>query len=89
MLGLELSDATFGIVGLGRIGRRYAELVRPLAGTLLYTARSPKPDAEAPSWARATWSSQSSWSARTSSASTLRAAKTTRHLIGSARSSSG
>ncbi|HYH62493.1 MAG TPA: D-glycerate dehydrogenase [Solirubrobacterales bacterium] len=47
MLGLELSDATFGIVGLGRIGGRYAELVRPLAGTLLYTARSPKPDAGA------------------------------------------
>ena len=46
MLGLELSDATFGIVGLGRIGRRYAELVRPLAGNILYTARSPKPAAE-------------------------------------------
>jgi glyoxylate reductase len=46
MLGLELSDATFGVVGLGRIGRRYAELVRPLAGELLYTARSAKPDAE-------------------------------------------
>src|SRR5204863_5516747 len=26
-LGLELSGATFGSVGLGRIGRRYAELV--------------------------------------------------------------
>ena len=47
MLGLELSGATFGIVGLGRIGRRYAELVRPLAGTLLYAAQSAKPDAEA------------------------------------------
>jgi glyoxylate reductase len=46
MLGLELSGATFGIVGLGRIGRRYAELVRPLAGELVYTARSDKPDAE-------------------------------------------
>lgn len=45
-LGLELSDATFGIVGLGRIGTRYAELVRPLAGELLYVARSPKPDAD-------------------------------------------
>jgi len=45
-LGLELSDATFGVVGLGRIGRRYAELVRPLAGEILYTSRSPKPDAE-------------------------------------------
>jgi glyoxylate reductase len=46
MLGLELSGATFGVVGLGRIGRRYAELVRPLAGELLYVARSAKPDAE-------------------------------------------
>src|SRR5690242_15934616 len=26
MLGLELSGATFGIVGMGRIGRRYTEL---------------------------------------------------------------
>ena len=46
-LGLELSGATFAVVGLGRIGRRYAELVRPLAGELLYVARSAKPDAEA------------------------------------------
>jgi glyoxylate reductase len=46
-LGTELSGATFGIVGLGRIGRRYAELIRPMAGSILYTARSPKPDAEA------------------------------------------
>ena len=47
LLGLELSGATFGVVGLGRIGRRYAELVRPLAGELLYVARSAKTDAEA------------------------------------------
>jgi glyoxylate reductase len=45
-LGLELSDATFGVVGLGRIGRRYAELVAPLAREILYASRSPKPDAE-------------------------------------------
>ena len=45
-LGLELSGATFAVVGLGRIGQRYAELVRPLAGELLYVARSPKPEAE-------------------------------------------
>jgi len=45
-LGLELSGGTFAVVGLGRIGRRYAELVRPLAGELLYVARSPKPRAE-------------------------------------------
>jgi glyoxylate reductase len=46
-LGLELSGATFGIVGLGRIGRRYAELIRPLAGEILYVARSAKAEAEA------------------------------------------
>ncbi len=46
MLGLELSGRTFGIVGLGRIGRRYAELVRPLAAEILYTGRSSKADAE-------------------------------------------
>jgi glyoxylate reductase len=45
-LGLELSGATFGVVGLGRIGRRYAELIRPLAGKILYAARSPKPESE-------------------------------------------
>jgi lactate dehydrogenase-like 2-hydroxyacid dehydrogenase len=45
-LGIELGGATFGIVGLGRIGRRYAELIRPMAGSILYTAREPKPEAE-------------------------------------------
>ena len=45
-LGIELSGATFGIVGMGRIGRRYAELVRPMAGSILYAARDPKPEAE-------------------------------------------
>ncbi len=41
-LGLELSGAVFGVVGMGRIGSRYAELVRPLAAEILYTSRSPK-----------------------------------------------
>jgi glyoxylate reductase len=45
-LGLELGGASFGIVGMGRIGRRYAELIAPLAGEILYAARSAKPDAE-------------------------------------------
>ena len=45
-LGAELSGATFGTIGMGRIGRRYAELIRPLAGTLLYSSRNAKPDAE-------------------------------------------
>jgi glyoxylate reductase len=46
-LGTELSGAVFGVVGIGRIGRRYAELVRPLAGELLYASRSAHPDEEA------------------------------------------
>jgi lactate dehydrogenase-like 2-hydroxyacid dehydrogenase len=45
-LGLELSGAAIGVVGLGRIGRRYLELVAGFAGELLYASRSPKPDAE-------------------------------------------
>ena len=46
-LGIELSGATFGIVGMGRIGRRYAELVKPMAGSIVYASRSAKPEAEA------------------------------------------
>jgi glyoxylate reductase len=46
-LGLELTGATFAVVGLGRIGRRYAELVRPASGAILYVSPSAKPDAEA------------------------------------------
>ncbi|MGH2926213.1 MAG: 2-hydroxyacid dehydrogenase [Solirubrobacterales bacterium] len=45
-LGTELSGATFGVVGMGRIGRRYAELIAPLAGRIVYVAQSAKPDAE-------------------------------------------
>jgi glyoxylate reductase len=45
-LGLELSGATFGVVGMGRIGRRYAELAVGLAGEIVYTSRTPKAGAE-------------------------------------------
>jgi glyoxylate reductase len=45
-LGLELSGAAFAVIGAGRIGRRYAELVRPLAGEILYVAHGPKPELE-------------------------------------------
>ena len=51
-LGLELSGTPIGIVGLGRIGRRYAELAHAFAGEILYLARSPKPEAEASLGAR-------------------------------------
>jgi lactate dehydrogenase-like 2-hydroxyacid dehydrogenase len=46
LLGLELSGATFGVVGMGRIGRRYAELVTGFGGRVLYTSPSPKPEVE-------------------------------------------
>ena len=45
--GIELSGATVGIVGLGRIGGRYAELLRGFGVSLLYTSRSPKPEGQA------------------------------------------
>jgi len=45
-LGIEVSGATFGVVGMGRIGFRYAQLVRGLAGEILFTSRSEKPHAE-------------------------------------------
>lgn len=46
LLGLELSGATFGVVGMGRIGRRYAELVAAFEGRILYSSPTPKPDVE-------------------------------------------
>jgi glyoxylate reductase len=44
--GLELRGATVGVVGLGRIGRRYAELVRGVGAEVVYAARTRKRDAE-------------------------------------------
>jgi glyoxylate reductase len=46
LLGLELTGATFGVVGLGRIGRRYAELMAAFDGRIVYTSRSAKPDVD-------------------------------------------
>ncbi len=45
-IGLELSDATIGIVGLGRIGTRFAELARGFSPNLIYASRSEKPEEE-------------------------------------------
>jgi glyoxylate reductase len=44
--GLELSGATVGIAGMGRIGSRYAELLAGFGVRLLYTSRSAKAEAE-------------------------------------------
>jgi glyoxylate reductase len=46
LLGRELSGGVVGIVGLGRIGTRVAELLRGFGAELLYTARSRHPGAE-------------------------------------------
>ncbi len=40
ILGRELTGATVGLVGFGRIAQRVAELLRPFEVTLLYFARS-------------------------------------------------
>lgn len=45
--GLELSGSKVGVVGMGRIGTRYAELLTGFGVELIYTAPSAKPDAEA------------------------------------------
>ena len=45
-LGLELTGTTFGVVGLGRIGRQFAELVSGFAGQVLYVSRTRKEEAE-------------------------------------------
>lgn len=45
-LGFELAGATIGIVGLGRIATRFAELVSGFGGDRLYTSRTRKPETE-------------------------------------------
>jgi len=50
--GLELSGATAGIVGLGRIGARYGELLAGFGVELLYASPRAKPERAAPLGAR-------------------------------------
>lgn len=45
-LGVELGGSTIGIVGLGRIGERVAELLRGFSARLLYASRTRKPEVE-------------------------------------------
>ena len=45
--GFELSGATIGVVGAGRIGGRFMELVAGFGGERIYTSRQPKPELEA------------------------------------------
>lgn len=44
--GVELTGATIGVLGMGRIGTRYAELMAGLGGELLYWSRQQRPAAE-------------------------------------------
>jgi glyoxylate reductase len=45
-LGPELAGSTVGVVGMGRIGSRYAELVAGFGADLLYASPSAKPEVE-------------------------------------------
>ena len=44
--GIEIVGSTVGVVGLGRIGHRYAGLVKALGAAVVYAGPSPKPEAE-------------------------------------------
>jgi glyoxylate reductase len=46
LLGRELSDSTIGIVGIGRIGGRVAELLRGFDARLVYFSRRRRPELE-------------------------------------------
>jgi glyoxylate reductase len=43
--GIEIRGSSVGVIGLGRIGRRYAELARGLGARIVYMGPSPKLDA--------------------------------------------
>jgi glyoxylate reductase len=44
--GIEIWGSTVGVVGMGRIGARYARLAHGLGAKIVYASPSPKPDAE-------------------------------------------
>ena len=50
--GIEMLGSTVGVVGLGRIGHRYAGLVKALGAAVVYAGPSPKPEAESELGAR-------------------------------------
>jgi glyoxylate reductase len=50
--GIEIADSTVGVVGLGRIGHRYAHLAHGLGAKIAYAGPSPKPEAESELGAR-------------------------------------
>jgi len=50
--GIEIRGSTVGVVGMGRIGARYAGLAQGLGAKIVYTSQSPKPEAESEFGAR-------------------------------------
>jgi glyoxylate reductase len=50
--GLEVWGSTVGVVGMGRIGHRYARLAHGLGAEIVYTGPSAKPEAESELGAR-------------------------------------
>jgi glyoxylate reductase len=50
--GIEIAGSTVGVVGMGRIGRRYASLAHRLGAEIVYTGPSAKPEAESELGAR-------------------------------------
>jgi glyoxylate reductase len=50
--GIEILGSTVGVVGMGRIGRRYAELAHRLGAEIVYAGPSAKPEAESELGAR-------------------------------------
>ncbi len=50
--GLEIRGATVGVIGLGRIGHRFASLAHGLGAEIVYAGPSAKPEAEAALGAR-------------------------------------
>ena len=69
-LGIEIRGATVGVIGLGRIGGRYAALAHGLGAEIVYSGPSAKPDAEEELGASHLSSSTSCSPPPTSSAST-------------------
>jgi glyoxylate reductase len=50
--GIEIRGSTIGVVGMGRIGQRYARLVHGLGAEIVYAGPSAKPEAESELGAR-------------------------------------
>ena len=50
--GIEIRGSTVGVVGMGRIGARYAALAHGLGANVVYASPSPKPEAESELGAR-------------------------------------